>query len=157
MMNLSEHFTLEEFTASETAGRRGIDNDLPAALYQTARDTCEMLEEIRRLLANLAQRNVPVIITSGYRCLALNRAIGSSDTSDHVRGQAADIRAPAFGSPIAIARALAPHLDTLGIGQLINEFPGSGGWVHVSTRTPANPVNRIITITSRGTVAGIVG
>lgn len=156
-MNLSAHFSLEEFTASETAGRSGIDNDLPDALYQTARETCEMLERIRALLGKIAQRNVGVIVTSGYRSLALNRKIGSSDGSDHVRGQAADIRAPAFGSPILVARALAPHLETLGIGQLINEFPGASGWVHVSTRTPANPINRIITISRAGTVAGIVG
>lgn len=153
-MKLSEHFTLDEFVASETAARRGIDNDLPTALAATARETCEMLERIRSLLSKLAQRDVSIIITSGYRSLALNRAIGSGDGSDHVRAQAADIKAPAFGSPLKVCTALAPHLSTLGIGQLIHEF---GSWVHVSTRTPANPVNRIITIDRLGTRAGIHG
>jgi len=152
-VNLSTHFTLAEFTASETAARLGIDNDLPTALAATARETCEMLEHVRSLLSKLAQRDVAVQITSGYRCLALNRAIGSSDSSDHVRAQAADIKVPAFGSPLKVCEALAPHLSTLGIGQLIHEF---GSWVHVSTRTPSNPVNRIITIDRLGTRAGIL-
>jgi zinc D-Ala-D-Ala carboxypeptidase len=154
-LQLSEHFTLEEFTHSERAARDRIDNTLPDALYPVARQTCELLEQIRRLLGKIAQRNVPLIVTSGYRCLALNRAIGSVDGSDHVRGQAADFRAPAFGTPTQVARAIAPHIDVLGVGQLINEFPDRGGWVHVSTRTPPNPANRVLTISGAGTVAGL--
>jgi hypothetical protein len=47
-----------------------------------------------------------MLISSGYRCLALNRAIGSSDTSDHIKAMAADFRAPAFGSPLEVSKAL---------------------------------------------------
>lgn len=144
------HFTLAEFCASTTAARRGIDNTLPAALEAEARNTLAMLERIRAHLGG-----VPVVITSGFRCLALNRAIGSSDTSDHVRACAADIRAPQYGTAAQVARALAPHVDTLGIGQLILEFPGPNAWVHVSTRKPAKALNRVITISAAGTVAGV--
>ena len=151
-MNLTAHFTLEEFTASETATRRGIDNTLPAALQQTAVDTCEMMERIRTQLARLAGRDIPIVVTSGYRSPALNAAIGSAPGSDHPRAMAVDFKAPAFGTPFEVARALVPMVSEIGIGQLIHEF---GSWVHVSTRRPAKEVNRVITISGRGTEFGV--
>lgn len=152
---LSANFTLAEFTRSQTAARNGWDNSVPAALMDHARATAEMLERIRSYLSERAGRTVPIQITSGYRSLPVNRAVGSRDTSDHVQAMAADILAPSFGTPLQICQALAPVIDTLGIGQLINEFPPTG-WVHVSIYQPAREVNRIITINRRGTFAGIV-
>lgn len=152
-MNLTEHFTLAEFTASEVASRRDIDNSLPATMLPEAQRTCELLERIRGALTRLQGRVVPLIITSGYRCPAVNEAVGSAATSDHLRGMAADFRAPAFGTPYQVAQALAPLVGELEIGQLIHEF---GSWVHVSTRRTERPVNRIITISRRGTEAGIL-
>ena len=151
-MRLSTHFTLEEFTASDTAARLGIDNDLPAELYPAAKATAEMLEAIRTHLG------VPIIVSSGYRCPLLNHAIGSSDTSDHMKAMAADIKVPDFGDPLKVALELAPMVSMLGIGQLILEFysPTGGGWVHVSTRVPDKLLNRIITINKSGTRVGIV-
>jgi zinc D-Ala-D-Ala carboxypeptidase len=136
-VKLSEHFTLAEFVESETAEDRGIDNGLPPELMLEAHRTCYLLEAIRARLGG-----VPIILTSGYRCLALNRAIGSDDSSDHLKAMAADFKAPAFGTPFQVAKALEPLVDELAIGQLIHEF---GGWVHVSTRRTAKPVNRILT------------
>lgn len=154
-MNLSPHITLAEFTASSTAARRGIDNTLPDRLMANALATAAMLETIRAYLSKLAGKDAPIIVTSGYRCLPLNRAVGSSDTSDHTKAMAADWRAPAFGTPYEIAKALAPLVEKLGIGQLIHEFPGPNAWVHTSTRTPTKPVNRVITIRPTGTELGI--
>jgi zinc D-Ala-D-Ala carboxypeptidase len=74
-------------------------------------------------------------------------------SSDHLRAMAADFKAPAFGTPLEVCRALEPHLDELGIGQLIHEF---GTWVHASTRRPDREVNRILTISHAGTLPGIV-
>ncbi len=155
---LSEHFTVAEFTASRTALARGIDNDLPIELLANARATAAMLERIRSYLSDLKGSTVPIIVTSGYRSQALNSAIGGSPRSDHLQALAADIRAPSFGSPLEVARALEDHTSELGIGQLINEYPdrGGAGWVHVSIQSPAQAVNRIITVTAAGTVPGIV-
>lgn len=157
-LKLTPHFTLAEFVASQTAARRGIDNTLPDALLPAARETCEMLERIRAFLRSRAGREVPILVTSGYRSNLLNRAIGSGDSSDHVRAMAADFVAPAFGSALDVCRALAQQVDALGIGQLINEFPRAdgGGWVHVSTRHPSKALNRVITITAAGAVVGVV-
>lgn len=154
-MQLSPHFTLREFIASETAARRGIDNSLPAELLPAAGETAAMLERIRARLSQLAGRDIPMLLSSGYRSPALNRAIGGSRNSDHQLACAADWTAPAFGTPTEICRALADELRELGIGQLINEFPDRNGWVHTSTRAPARPINAVISITARGTFAGI--
>lgn len=152
-MHLTEHFTVSEFTASDTAARMGIDNSLPASLLGAAKETALMLEQIRDKLSSLVRRPVPIILTSGYRCPALNRAIGGASSSDHMRALAVDFKAPAFGSAYEVARALAPYVSELEIGQLIHEF---GSWVHVSTRRPDKQLNRIITISRRGTEVGIL-
>jgi zinc D-Ala-D-Ala carboxypeptidase len=153
-----EHFTLAEFVASDTAKARGIDNTLPEALEPAAWSTLALLEKIRAELSRQAGRDVPIAISSGYRCLALNVAVGSGPTSDHLKACAADITAPSFGTPLQICKALAPLVSTLGIGQLIYERPRgvAKAWVHVSTRMPAKAVNRIITITERDTIVGVV-
>lgn len=153
---LTQHFSLEEFTASEKATRRGIDNRLPDELVNEARMTCQMLERIRDYLKHLSGREIPIWLTSGYRCLELNRAVGSSDDSHHVLAGCADWRAPAFGSPTRICQALVSQVDRLGIGQLINEFPDRNGWVHTSRLPVSKVVNRVITITGRGTSPGIL-
>lgn len=147
-MKLSTNFTLEEFTASDTAERLHIDNSLPPALLNAAQNTAAMMEKIRAVLGDQA-----INVTSGYRCAELNRAIGSSDTSDHLKAAAVDFKCPAFGSPRAIALHLAFKIDSLGIGQLIYEFES---WVHVSTRRPSRDANRVITINQGGTHVGIV-
>lgn len=115
-----------------------------------------MLQRIRGFLSKQAGREVPIRITSGYRCITLNRSIGSGDGSDHVQALAADWEAPAFGSPTEICEALAPMVSSLQIGQLILEFPDRDGWVHTSARLPTKMINRVITITGRGTSVGIM-
>ena len=153
-MNIT-HFTLDEFVASDTAARLKIRNELPDDLEPHAWVTLAMLEGVRAYLSNRAGRDVPVQIVSGYRCQALNNAVGGVPSSDHVKGMAADIRAPSFGTPYQIACALAPAVSVLGIGQLIMEFPGPHAWVHVSTRLPEKALNRVITITAQGAVVGV--
>ena len=155
-MNLSPHFTLAEFIASGEASRRGISNDIPIELLANAKRTTEMLERIRAFLSERAGRDVPLLLSSGFRCIALNRAIGSKDDSDHPKALAADWTAPMFGRPTEIAKALAPHVDAPGIGQLINEYPSEwGGWVHTGVSIPSVAANRVITITAAGARAGI--
>lgn len=147
------HFTLREFERSQTATRLGIDNRVPLALAANAQATLQMMERIRAYLSKLAGRDVPISLSSGYRCAAVNAAAGGGPGSDHLSALAADWDAPAFGSPYEICRALAPQVSALGIGQLIHEF---GEWVHTGTRSPVRPINRIITISHAGTVPGIL-
>jgi zinc D-Ala-D-Ala carboxypeptidase len=154
-MKLTPNFSLAEFIASNTAARRGLNNDLPASLYANARATCEMLERIRAFLSERLGRPAPILLTSGYRSIPVNRAVGSKDTSSHTRALAADWHCPAVGRPTDVCRMLEPHVETLGIGQLINEFPSaSGGWIHTAAESVPER-NRIITITARGVRQGV--
>lgn len=150
-MKLSPHFTLAELTASNKARQLGIDNMPPQELVPRLVLVAEMLERIRATL------DVPVTVTSGYRCPPLNRAVGGVTSSDHTQGHAADFVAPRFGSASDVARLLAPLVSTLGIGQIILEGVKGKQWVHVSTHMPERAINRVLTITDAGVVPGIVG
>ena len=148
---MTPHFSLDEFTASDTAARLNIDNRIPDELRENALKTLQMMERIRFHI------DAPISITSGYRCEALNRAVGSKPTSDHTLAFAVDFKAPKAGKPYDIAKDLAGVIDVIGIGQLILEFATSsnGGWVHVSLDRPDKAINRIITIDKTGVRAGI--
>jgi zinc D-Ala-D-Ala carboxypeptidase len=148
-MKLTQHFTLNELTHSSTAQRLKLDNTPTPEALASLLYTAEMLERIRATL------EVPIVVTSGYRGPVVNRAVGGVSSSDHMTGQAADIVAPRFGTPHAVAARLAPLVGTLGIGQLILEGVGGKQWVHVSTRPPQKAVNRILTITNAGVRSGI--
>lgn len=85
-MELSEHFKLEEFVRSETASRLHIDNTPTEDIIDNLRYLCEtVLEKIRN------KANKPLIISSGYRCKELNKAVGGVSNSQHCIGCAADI------------------------------------------------------------------
>lgn len=117
-MNLSAHFTLAEMTASQTALRRGFDNEPGQAVQHALVTLCtQVLEPIRA-------RFGPVRISSGYRCPALNKAIGGAAGSQHVLGEAADITVPGV-SNLDLARWIRDHTP---FDQVIME----GNWVHVS-------------------------
>lgn len=146
---LTPNFTLEELTRSSTATRLNLPNWPTAEDRRRLQTTAEMLQRIRDTLG------FPVIVTSGYRSPDVNRAVGGVTSSDHARGQAADIVVPGFGTPYQVAKALAPLVSVLGIGQLILEGIGGKQWIHVSTRVPDRPVNRVITITDAGARVGI--
>ena len=83
---LSPHFKLKEFTKSRTARDNGIDNTPPPEAVENLRALCShTLEPLREALG------LPIIITSGYRCKALNERITHhSATSQHMQGEAAD-------------------------------------------------------------------
>lgn len=145
-MNLSPHFTYSEFTHSDTALRLGITNDLPIGLMHNAQATAAMLERIREFL------DAPMVVTSGYRCLELNRAIKSKDTSDHVQALACDFTVAGV-APLVLAQKLSTNMDALYIGQLIYEHT----WIHVGVPLPEKSNNRILTVQPWGYSIGITG
>lgn len=119
-MKLSDHFTLEELTVSETAVRKGLDNTPSLEIIENLKKLASSLEVVRAILG------FPIHINSGYRSLAVNIAIGGSKTSAHMQGYAADFVCPQFGKPIDIVKKLAN--TKLAFDQLIQE----GNWVHIS-------------------------
>lgn len=139
---------MEELTHTDVR----TDNLCPLELIPDLTKTADMLERIRSALGAVKGFDVPIIVTSGYRSEAVNKAVGGQPSSDHLKALAVDFKAPAFGTPYEVAKFLSGKLDALGIGQCIHEF---GRWVHVSQRAPLNPVNRVITISSAGTQLGV--
>ncbi|HEV8503739.1 MAG TPA: D-Ala-D-Ala carboxypeptidase family metallohydrolase [Casimicrobiaceae bacterium] len=143
-MHLTEHFTLEELTASETAARRGIDNVPMIGSPERAnlQRMAEVMEEVRALLGGR-----PIFVTSGYRGPKVNEAVGGSKNSAHMRGLAVDFACPDFGAPPDVCKALEPHMRALGVDQLINEYPPRG-WVHLGLSD--QPRHQAMTIDAKG-------
>jgi zinc D-Ala-D-Ala carboxypeptidase len=119
-MNISEHFTLEEMSFSETAARLGIDNTPGPVALGNLFLTAIVMERIRKLLGDK-----PITVHSGYRAPAVNKAVGGVSTSAHCFGLACDFVCPQFGTPLETALVILK--SELAYDQLILEY----GWVHV--------------------------
>jgi zinc D-Ala-D-Ala carboxypeptidase len=127
-MRLSENFSLEELTASETAARKGIDNTPSEEVINNLKRLAAALQEVRALLNHRA-----ILVSSGYRSPELNQAVGGSATSDHCKGLAADFICPSYGTPNDIVRAIAA--SGLSFKQVIREFDQVGSPLDSRRRT----------------------
>jgi zinc D-Ala-D-Ala carboxypeptidase len=139
-MKLTQHFSLEEMTKSQTASRKGIDNTPTPEVVENLKELCEnVLEKIRNHFGR------PLTVNSGYRGPKLNKAIGGAKNSQHLTGQAADIEIPGMDNKILFCWIR----DNLDYDQLILEYykPGipDSGWVHVSWNSKGNR-KQILTI-----------
>jgi len=132
-MKLSQHFSYQEFIKSQTALRKGINNEPDdTQLYNMKMICLNILEPIRTTFDR------PVIITSGFRSVELCEAIGSSSKSQHAKGEAVDFEIPGVSN-----KEVADWIDeNLPYDQLILEFfdgkdPNSG-WIHCSNKANDN-------------------
>lgn len=128
-MQLSPNFSLAEFTASATAKAQGIANTPGARQIAAMQLLCaKVLEPLR------AHFGKPVRITSGFRSIKLCLAVGSSSTSQHAQGEAADLEIPGIDN-VTVATFIRDRLpfDQLILENYIRGQPNSG-WIHVSYR-----------------------
>lgn len=102
---ISKHFNYEEFESSQKAIELGIDNQIPSEKirYAIRLLVLNLLEPLRRIIQK------PMVITSGYRCLELNKAIGGSKTSQHLAGEAADIHCGGALDVLELAQNVLQH------------------------------------------------
>lgn len=119
-MQISEHFTLEEFSFSEAAARRGLDNTPGPIVIPNLVLVAAVMEGIRTLLGGRT-----IAVHSGYRSTQVNQAVGGVATSAHCFGLACDFVCPEFGTPYEVALAILG--SDIEYDQLILEY----GWVHV--------------------------
>jgi uncharacterized protein YcbK (DUF882 family) len=131
-MNITKNFTLEELTKSATADRLKINNEPAEQELNNLLVLCRnILQPIRDAYGK------PIIISSGYRCAKLNKAVGGSKTSQHVKGEAADIHTTSDtkASNKALFELILDMVqkDKITVGQLINEYDYN--WIHVSLPT----------------------
>ena len=130
-MKLSENFSLEELTNSETAARNNWDNTPNATELSNLVRLAAFLEEVKTVLGGK-----PVMINSAFRSKLVNDAVGSRDTSQHRIGCAADIRVPNM-TPDEVVKAVIE--SGIGYDQVIREFDR---WTHISIPNTAGDTPR---------------
>lgn len=127
-MQLSKHFSLEEFTYSDTAIERGIDNTPKESQIENLRHLClYVLEPLRYLI------QTPIIVSSGFRSKTLNAEVGGTNNSQHLclnNDSAVDCNARGYTTD-ELFKFISKYQDMLPFDQCINEF---GKWIHISYR-----------------------
>jgi|TARA_B100000959_G_C14909595_1_gene594534 hypothetical protein len=138
-MQLSPNFSLKEMTASQTAERKGIDNNPSEDHMDNLKAVCEnVLQKVRDHYGKV------VSVSSGYRSPQLCVAIGSSTNSQHAKGQAADFEI--YGVPNAeLCKWIADNCE---YDQLILEYHNldepNSGWIHCSYRSDGENRKQIL-------------
>ena len=144
MTPLSDHFSLEELTVTNT----GLDNT-PDAEERARLDTLAIfMEKVRAILGGR-----PITVNSAFRSEAVNEAVGGVPNSAHRLAYACDFTCSTFGTPLMIAERLdqAEKSGAIAFDQLIYEV----AWVHIS-RDPQLRGERLTHPTSGGYLGGIV-
>lgn len=143
MEKFSNNFTYEELIKSPTANRLKINNTPNSQQYkQLKKLAIDILQPIRDKFGE------PLIVTSGFRCEKLNKAVGGSKTSQHCKGEAADIHT--VSDTIKDNKKLFDLIldmikkGEITVGQLIDEY--NYNWVHVSLPRVGKQNNQILHI-----------
>ena len=142
---MTPHFTLKEFTRSTTAATYNIDNSPSLSHQANLKRLAETMEKVRELLGSN-----PIIISSGYRSPALNKAVRGSAKSAHCKGLAVDFVCSKFGTPAEIFKAL--RNSDIEFDQLIEENVGGKQWIHFGLSETSNRMQTLL-INDKGTFA----
>jgi len=139
-MYITDNFTLSEMCKSSTAEKEKIDNTPDTQSIINLTHLClKVLQPIRDFAGW-------IVVSSGYRCKELQRIIGSSATSQHTCGMAADIKLPLKNQMThgQLANWIANNLvfDQL-ILEFFHESDPHSGWIHVSINTEPGSANRL--------------
>lgn len=123
---ITKNFSMEELVASNTARMKGIDNtpdkEVEARLVQLAQQVLQPLRD---------SYGKPIKISSGYRCQALNKAIGGVSTSQHLKGEAVDINNGQIeNKKLFLLASKMIKEGVITVGQLIDEKGYK--WLHIS-------------------------
>ena len=121
-MKLSQNFSLLEMTRSQLAARHGIDNKPNDIQLENLKTLAKGMELVRTKLDNL-----PIIISSGFRCEDLNDLLGSKRTSAHIAGLACDFTCDRYSHVGRVFEVLAE--SSIPYQQLIYEY---SSWIHVA-------------------------
>ena len=142
-MQLSPHFKLVEFTRSATAQARHIDNTPNEEQIKNLKFLCD------NVLEPLREQFGPIIIGSGFRCLALNTAVGGVKNSQHKSGEACEIHLPS----IEVGKKYFEFLKKLPIfDQLIwerNNPRSNHYWIHVSIKRSGKNRKQVIPLLNK--------
>ncbi len=135
-MKLTEHFTLEEMTKTSV---KGVDNTPNGEQIENLKRLCRWLEMLRETWnSRYGDGDDPIVISSGFRSEAVNKAVGGSPTSNHLAGCAADIRVSGIQQAIRFATILLDISDESqeAFDELIIERKNHVYWVHFAIGAP---------------------
>lgn len=135
---MGKYFSVKELTNSEIAKKQGIDNTPNKEQTDNLENLIKVLDIIREAWGK------PITVNSGFRCLQLNKAVGGSKTSWHLKGMAADIRCSdnlgLWNLIVKLQKENKIHFT-----ELINEKADKNGnpsWIHIAVN-PSNLKNQI--------------
>ena len=135
--NLSEHFTLGELTKTKT----GIENVPNEEQVNNLKRLCRWLERLRKRWNDLyGEGDDPIIINSGFRSAAVNKAVGGVATSNHLTGCAVDIRCIGMEQALRYASILLDisDLNNEDFDELLIEQKAHVVWIHFAVRPSDN-------------------
>ena len=137
MTKLSEHFSLEEMCKTKV-NLKNVPNE---AQVENLKRLCGWLEMLRdEWNRRYGEGNDPIIINSGYRSEAVNKAVGGVSGSNHLTGCAADIRVYGMEQAIRYACILLDisDIEQEDFDELIIEKKGNSLWIHFAVRPSGN-------------------
>ena len=135
-MRLSANFTLDELTNTNKSDElRAINRETALNGQETLKNLTALAQKILQPIRDFYKQ--PVVISSGYRCKALNVAVGGSQTSQHSYGEAADIQVEGISVDKLFEDLRSGKVVPLDdVGQVIKEKVGGAEWIHISIMTP---------------------
>ncbi len=136
-MRLSEHFSLRELTKTKT----GIENVPNEEQVNNLKRVCQWLEQLRRRWNNLyGEGDDPIVINSGFRSPAVNKAVGGVATSNHLTGCAVDIRCVGMEQALRYAAILLDisDLNKEDFDELLVEQKAHVIWIHFAVKPSGN-------------------
>lgn len=136
-MKTPKHFDLEEFLTSSTARQKSIENMPSWEVIEHLLELAAFLDDLREAWGS------GIIVSSGFRIEALNKAVGGSETSVHKLGYAADI-VPANGKYEAFVRFVREWAKDKYFDQIIEETKGKKRWIHIGLWNNKHQQRRMI-------------
>lgn len=124
---MSRYFQLSEFLESETARREGIDNVPSFQVVENLSELADTLDGIREAWGS------GIRVTSGYRCPAINKAVGGASNSSHLKGNAADLQ-PLNGRQTDFNKFVIAYVakNQIKFDEILKEKSGKTEWLHFS-------------------------
>ena len=120
-----KYFTIEELCKSSVAKKNKIDNTPSEEIIENLTEfTDEFLDKLREVWGS------PIKVSNGFRCEELNKKVGGSKTSSHLKGFAADLK-PVNGDIDGLVACAIELSKTLNFDQIIDEYSGNKHWLHI--------------------------
>lgn len=121
---MKTYFTIKELSYSKTAEEKNINNSPDINIQEHLKELIKFLNPLREAWGG------PILVSSGFRCPELNKAVNGSETSAHLTGYAVDL-VPANGKMDAFKKFIVDYMKIRMFDQCIIEKSGKTEWIHI--------------------------